>query len=121
MGGRASTALKKPLPVATSIPEVFRKTDRNHEVAVSTNAKRRYEWMWSQAVELADEAARLHRRFLRYQGPAEGAVSWEPPVDVHEGDDGGLTLNFALPGVAPENIEIRLERNAVTVSALRAP
>ena len=87
---------------------------------MTTNVKRQYEWMWSQAVERADEAARLQRRFLRYLGPAEGAVSWEPPVDVHESDD-GLILNFALPGVAPEDIEIRLERGALTVSALRRP
>ena len=87
---------------------------------MSTNAKRQYEWMCSQALELADEAARLQRRFLRYLGPAEGAVSWEPPVDVYESDR-GLILTFALPGVAPGDIEVRLERGALTVSALRQP
>jgi HSP20 family protein len=87
---------------------------------MSTNAKRQYEWMWSQAVELADEASRLQRRFLRYLGPVDGAASWEPPVDIHESGD-GLILNFALPGVAPEDIDVRLERGALTVSALRRP
>ena len=74
--------------------------------------------MWLRALELADEAERLHRRFLRYIGPGTDAVRWEPPVDIHETAD-GLILLFALPGVAPEDIEVRLEPSALTVSALR--
>jgi HSP20 family molecular chaperone IbpA len=74
--------------------------------------------MWLHAVELADEAERLHRRFLRYLGPGTDAISWEPPVDIHETAD-GFVLLFALPGVVPEDIEIRLERTALTVSAHR--
>jgi HSP20 family protein len=82
------------------------------------STERQYGWMWLQAVELADEAERLQRRFLRYLGPGVDAVNWEPPVDIHETDD-GLVLLFALPGVAPEDIEVRLERTALTVSAVR--
>jgi HSP20 family protein len=82
------------------------------------NTERRYGWMWLRALELADEAERLQRRFLRYIGPGTDAVLWEPPVDIHETTD-GLILLFALPGVAPEDIEIRLERIALTVTALR--
>jgi len=82
------------------------------------NTERRYGWMWLRAVELADEAERLHRRFLDYIGPGTDAVRWEPPVDIHETED-GLILMFALPGVALEDIEVRLERTALTVSALR--
>jgi HSP20 family protein len=82
------------------------------------NTERRYGWMWLRAVELADEAERLHRRFLEYIGPGTDAVRWEPPVDIHETED-GLILMFALPGVALEDIEVRLERTALTVSALR--
>jgi HSP20 family molecular chaperone IbpA len=74
--------------------------------------------MWLRALELADEAERLHRHFLRYIGPGTDAVRWEPPVDIHETED-GLILLFALPGVAPEDIEVRLERAALIVSALR--
>jgi HSP20 family molecular chaperone IbpA len=74
--------------------------------------------MWVRAVELADEAERLQRRFLRYIGPGTNAAQWEPPVDIHETTD-GLILLFALPGVAAEDIEVRLERTALTVTALR--
>jgi HSP20 family protein len=80
--------------------------------------ERQYGWEWLQALELADEAERLQRRFLRYLGPGVDAVNWEPPVDIHETDD-GLILLFALPGVAPEDIEIRLERAQLTVTAVR--
>jgi HSP20 family protein len=82
------------------------------------NTERRYGWMWLRALELADEAERLHRRFLRYIGPGTDAVLWEPPVDIHETEDGLIVL-FALPGVAPEDIEVRLERTGLTVTALR--
>ena len=82
------------------------------------NTERPYGWMWLRALELADEAERLHRSFLRYIGPGNDVVRWEPPVDIHETED-GLILLFALPGVAIEDIEVRLERTALTVSALR--
>jgi len=82
------------------------------------NTERRYGWMWLRALELADEAERLQRRFLRYIGPGADAAQWEPPVDIHETTD-GLILLFALPGVAPEDIEVRLERTALLVTALR--
>ena len=80
--------------------------------------EREYGWMWLQALELSDQAERLQRRFLRYLGPGTDAVNWEPPVDIQETDE-GLILLFALPGVAPEDIEVRLERTALTLSALR--
>ena len=82
------------------------------------STERHYGLMWLHALELADEAERLQRRFPRYLGPGADAVSWEPPVDVHETPE-GFVLFFALPGVAPEDIEVQLERTALTVSAKR--
>jgi len=82
------------------------------------NTERRYSWMWLQALELADEAERLQRRFVRYLGPGSDAVNWEPPVDIQETEE-GLVLLFALPGVAPEDIDVRLDRSALTLSAVR--
>ncbi|HVP32280.1 MAG TPA: Hsp20/alpha crystallin family protein [Steroidobacteraceae bacterium] len=75
-------------------------------------------WMWLQALAIAEEAERLQRGFVRYLGRGEQAVSWEPPVDIYECDE-GVVLLLALPGVAPEDIEIRLENAALTVSATR--
>jgi HSP20 family molecular chaperone IbpA len=82
------------------------------------STERHYGWMWLQALELAEQAERLQRSFLRYLGPGHDAVSWEPPVDIQETSQ-GLVLLFALPGVAPEDIEVRLEESALTVRASR--
>jgi HSP20 family protein len=76
------------------------------------------DWMWLQALELVEQAERLQKRFLRYLGPAGDAVSWEPPVDIQETED-GLVLLFALPGVAAADIELHLEQGILTVSAVR--
>jgi HSP20 family molecular chaperone IbpA len=80
--------------------------------------ERHFGLMWLQALELSEQAEGLQRRFVRYLGPGTDTVSWEPPVDIHETPD-GFVLLFALPGVAPEDIEVRLERAALTVSARR--
>jgi HSP20 family protein len=82
------------------------------------NTQRHYGWMWIQACEVLDHAEKLQRQFLRYTGPGVDAAVWEPPVDVHETSD-GLSLQFALPGVAAEQIEVTVEPNALTVSARR--
>ena len=82
------------------------------------STERHFGWMWIQACEVLDHAERLQRQFLRYTGPGVDAAVWEPPVDIHETSD-GLSLTFALPGVAPEAIEITLQPNALTVSAKR--
>jgi HSP20 family protein len=86
--------------------------------ALRMSTERHYGLMWLRALELADEAERLQRRFPRYLGPGTDAVSWEPPVDIHETPE-GFVIYFALPGVALEDIEVQLERTALTVSAKR--
>jgi len=80
--------------------------------------ERHYGFMWDQAVELCQEAERLHRRFLRYLGPQSEEPTWEAPVDIQE-TRGGFVLLFALPGVAEEDIQLRLERGQLSVSAVR--
>jgi len=83
------------------------------------SSERQYGWMWVEACEVLDRAERLQRQFLRYLGPAGAdATVWEPPVDIQETTD-GLILLFALPGVVPEEISLRLEPTELTVSAMR--
>jgi HSP20 family protein len=79
---------------------------------------RQFGWMWTQACELLDRADRMQREFVRYVGPGADAAVWEPPVDIQE-TSAGLQFVFALPGVSAEHIDIRLEPNALTVSAIR--
>ena len=83
------------------------------------SSERQYGWMWIAACEVLDRAERLQRQALRYLGPGTDAALWEPPVDIQESPE-GLVLLFALPGVAPEDIEVRLEPAALTVTATRA-
>lgn len=82
------------------------------------SGERQYDWMWVEALAVLDRAERLQRQFLRYVGPGVDAPMWEPPVDVLESAE-GVVLLFALPGVAPEDIDVKLELTALTVNAVR--
>jgi HSP20 family molecular chaperone IbpA len=74
-------------------------------------------WMWADAVSLLEEADRLHRQYFRLAGPA-GQPRWEPPVDVYVGEDEVL-IEVALPGVAPEGMQLELAGDQLTVRAER--
>jgi HSP20 family molecular chaperone IbpA len=75
-------------------------------------------WMWAQACELLEQAERLQRQYVRYIGPGIDAAVWEPPVDVQE-SGGEVLLQFAMPGVEPDQISVSLDSGALTVSAVR--
>ena len=63
-------------------------------------------WMWAEAVDLMEQAERMHRQFFRIA--ATGAPErprWEPPVDVYASDDQVL-VEIALPGVPSERMEL---------------
>jgi HSP20 family protein len=74
--------------------------------------------MWAEACELLARAERLQREAFRL-GPVSGSTpAWEPPVDVC--DDGQeLHIEIALPGVAPDRIEVSVERGTIHVRADR--
>lgn len=74
-------------------------------------------WVWAEALELLREAGQIQRRFFQF-GASE-APAWEPAVDLYETGD-GLTLEVALPGVAPNAIAISLEPGMVAVRGERA-
>ncbi|AWK86917.1 Hsp20/alpha crystallin family protein [Azospirillum thermophilum] len=75
-------------------------------------------WMWTEAVELLDRAERLHRQFFRPAPPAPRCACWTPPMDVYETDD-ALVVAVALPGVAPDQVEVRLADGVLAVAAER--
>jgi HSP20 family molecular chaperone IbpA len=74
--------------------------------------------MWAQAWDLIEEAERLHKRFFRLAGPAPSQASWEPPADVFE-DDREIVVVVAMPGVAPERIQVRDEAGVLIVCGAR--
>jgi len=74
-------------------------------------------WMWTEAVNLLEEADRLQRQYFRLAGPT-GQPRWEPPVDLYTGD-GEVLIEVALPGVVPERIQVELAGELLTVRGER--
>ena len=74
-------------------------------------------WMWAEACHMLQEAERLHRQFFR---PARGGTHpvWEPPIDVFEDEDEVLIV-VALPGVAPDRVDVSYDTHSVRVRAER--
>lgn len=73
---------------------------------------------WSEALELLSEADRLQRQFFRVGAVASGEPSWEPPVDTLETAE-AVTVLVALPGVAPEQVEVVHSAGSLTVRGIR--
>ncbi|HUF79940.1 MAG TPA: Hsp20 family protein [Burkholderiales bacterium] len=74
-------------------------------------------WMWQEACDLLDEAERRHRQFFRLSAASAGPV-WEPPADMFEDEDEFVVI-VALPGVAPDRIQVTLESGALVIRAER--
>lgn len=72
--------------------------------------------IWSEAFELLAEAERLQRQCFR-PVPAQ-TPTWEPPVDLIETRDAVLAT-VALPGVAPERVEVHINNGQLIVSGMR--
>ena len=75
-------------------------------------------WMWSEALELLQNAERLQRQFFQV-GTLRGAPSWEPPVDLYE-SGGDLRLLVALPGVTPQQVQVVLAPGLIIVRGERS-
>jgi HSP20 family protein len=75
-------------------------------------------WMWTQAIEMLEQAERMHRQFFRLAASSPAHPTWEPPVDVFEDDD-GIVIVVALPGVPPDRVEVAQEPGVLVVRAER--
>jgi HSP20 family molecular chaperone IbpA len=75
--------------------------------------------MWAEACEMLERAQRLQRQFFRFGHATQAQPRWEPPVDiVAYGSEVHVTV--ALPGVAPEHVQVRVDdRGELSVEALR--
>jgi HSP20 family molecular chaperone IbpA len=76
------------------------------------------DWMWTQAIELLEQAERMHRQFFRLTQSERARPTWEPPVDVFE-HEGGLVIVVALPGVPADRVETTFEPGVLVVRAER--
>ena len=75
-------------------------------------------WMWSEAVELLEQAERLHRQYFRFACTASQQRRWEPPVDIVESAR-DLRISVALPGVSVERIQLRADSGVLLIEATR--
>lgn len=69
--------------------------------------------MWAQALEMLEDADRLHRQFFQF-----GAQSWEPPVDIIENGE-ELWMLVALPGVEPARMHLQFDGAVLVITAER--
>ena len=74
--------------------------------------------MWLRAIELLGEADRLHRQFFHFSGSNRDVARWAPPVDVFE-DDREIVIIVAMPGVAPERVQVTSEPGVLVVRGTR--
>lgn len=73
--------------------------------------------MWAQAIQLIEQAERLHRQFFHLAAAAPAA--WEPPVDIFEDDERGLVIVVAMPGVSADRIQVVQEDGSLVVRGSR--
>jgi HSP20 family molecular chaperone IbpA len=80
--------------------------------------------VWRRAHDLLQQAERIHRNFLqaaagaRYRSTTGRTPSWEPPVNVVE-TDASMWVIAALPGVARERMEVRLDGRELVITGSR--
>jgi HSP20 family molecular chaperone IbpA len=74
--------------------------------------------MWAEACALLERAEQLRRQF--FEPARDGAVHarWEPPVDIFE-TDSELVILAALPGVAPEAVQVEFGSGLLRISGSR--
>ena len=76
------------------------------------------DWMWAHAVEVMAQAERMHQQFFRLTVSTRPQVAWEPPVDILE-DEREVVVMIAMPGVAPERVEVTSEPGVLIIRGER--
>ena len=74
-------------------------------------------WMWAEACEFIERAERLHRQFFQLVAHSQ-RPTWKPPLDMYETAE-ELWLIVALPGVPPEQLDVRLDSAALVIAGVR--
>ena len=74
--------------------------------------------MWAEACALLDRAEQLHRQFFEPARAGTRLARWEPPINVFETEQ-QLRIIVALPGVAPEAVQVQTEGGVLTILASR--
>jgi HSP20 family protein len=79
---------------------------------------------WRQASDLLQQAERIHKNFLQlaagvqYRSFHRRSSLWTPPVNVIETED-SLWVMSAIPGVAADRVDVRLEGRELVITGER--
>jgi HSP20 family molecular chaperone IbpA len=74
--------------------------------------------MWAEACAMLERAEQLQRQFFHVGRAVAAQPRWEPPVDIlAEGNE--IEVAVALPGVAPEQIQVRTDSGLLIIAATR--
>ena len=71
-------------------------------------------WMWPEACATLARAERLHHQFFHVGETERRQPIWEPPVDVLEAHR-HIVVIVALPGVAPETVDVTIDSGALVI------
>ena len=80
--------------------------------------------MWQRASDLFQQVERIHRNFLQvaagvqYRSLHGKSAAWEPSMNVVETDE-SLWVIAALPGVAADRVNVRLEGHELVIAGER--
>lgn len=75
--------------------------------------------LWQDAIDLMRQAERIRGALTESAAAARAEPSWGPAVNIVEGDD-TLTVVAAIPGVAPQQIEVVKEGDCLVIRGRRA-
>ena len=67
---------------------------------------------------LRDEMNRLFNRTVGGEGVSTSGSAWTPAVDIFDGDE-AIRLRAELPGLTPEDIDIEVDDNVLTLKGER--
>ena len=76
------------------------------------------DWMWAQAVDLIEQAERLHRQFFHLNATGRAQAAWEPPVDMFE-DEREIVIIAAMPGVTSDRVSVLHEPGVLVIRGER--
>jgi HSP20 family molecular chaperone IbpA len=74
--------------------------------------------MWADAVNMLEQADRMHRQFFRLSSGQTTGPTWEPPVDIFE-TSRELSVLVALPGVVPDKLKVVIDGSALVILGSR--
>jgi HSP20 family molecular chaperone IbpA len=73
---------------------------------------------WSEALDLLNQAERMHRRLFAPCPPNARKPAWEPPIDLIE-TEREVIVYAALPGADPKTVEVRIEDGVLVIAGER--